>query len=99
MSEIPDNCPLDPDELESLAWAALVTTRFVVPTAHVRKLVAAGYVEAWLTGLIVTERGMLALQRAREDRDSFPLVRALRVKSFAKEYWNDGAWGHLPAPP
>ena len=55
------------DELVSLRWIAAVTTRAVIPVDHIEKLLAAGYVRETVTGLVLTDLGVLRLEH--EDKD------------------------------
>jgi hypothetical protein len=55
--------PLTKDELVSLQWISMVATRVVVPVAHIEKLLAAGYVEQSVSGLVLTDLGVLRLDR------------------------------------
>ena len=66
------DCPtlipaLTHDELVSLRWIAAVTTRAVIPVDHIEKLLAAGYVRESVTGLVLTDLGVLRLEK--KDRD------------------------------
>ena len=59
--------PLTHDELVSLRWIAAVTTRAVIPVAHIEKLLATGYIRESVTGLVLTDLGVLRLEK--EDKN------------------------------
>jgi hypothetical protein len=58
--------PLAPDELASLGWIASIAIRTVIPTAHRKKLLAAGYIRETVSGLVVTDLGLRLLAEQSE---------------------------------
>jgi hypothetical protein len=60
---------LTKDELASLGWISVVTTRAVIPVAHIEKLLASGYVHESVTGLALTDLGVSRLEREKRRKD------------------------------
>ena len=55
--------PLTEDELASLQWIGMVATRAAIPVAHSDKLLAAGYAQESVTGLVLTDLGIRRLKQ------------------------------------
>jgi hypothetical protein len=55
--------PLTKDELASLGRISVVATPLVRPVAHIEKLLAAGYVQQNVSGLVLTDLGVWRLDR------------------------------------
>jgi hypothetical protein len=55
--------PLTKDELQSLAWIAMMATRVAIPAAHIERLLAAGYIEESASGPVLTDLGVLKLEQ------------------------------------
>jgi hypothetical protein len=60
--------PLTEDEVASLQWIGMVATRVAIPVAHMEKLLAAGYAQESVTGLVLTDLGIRRLEQ-EEGRD------------------------------
>jgi hypothetical protein len=54
---------LTEDELASLQWIGMVATRVAIPVAHIDKLLAAGYAQESVTGLVLTDLGIRRLEQ------------------------------------
>jgi hypothetical protein len=63
--------PLTEDEVASLQWIGMVTTRVAIPVGHIEKLLAAGYAQESVTGLVLTDLGIRRLEREKgiDDQD------------------------------
>jgi hypothetical protein len=57
MTEEPTFTPLSEDELKSLCWIAATSARIAVPSAHLLKLLDAGYIEESVRGPVLTKLG------------------------------------------
>jgi hypothetical protein len=55
---------LTEDEVASLQWIGTVATRVAIPVAHIEKLLAAGYAQESVTGLVLTNLGFRRLEQA-----------------------------------
>jgi hypothetical protein len=60
--------PLTKDELESLGRISVVATPVVTPVAHIEKLLATGYVQQSVPGLVLTDMGVWRLDREQRRR-------------------------------
>jgi hypothetical protein len=60
---------LTEDELASLRWVSVVTSRTVIRSAHIKKLLAVGYVEESVTGLVLTDLGLRRLEQGQSGKD------------------------------
>jgi hypothetical protein len=57
--------PLTKEELASLSRISVVATPVVRPIAHIEKLLATGYVQEGVSGLVLTDVGVWRLDRER----------------------------------
>jgi hypothetical protein len=57
--------PLTKEELASLGWVSVVATPVAQPIAHIEKLLAGGYVQESVSGLVLTDIGVWRLDRER----------------------------------
>jgi hypothetical protein len=60
--------PLTKDELASLGRISVVATPVVTPVAHIEKLLATGYVQQSVSGLVLTDIGVWRLDREQAKR-------------------------------
>jgi hypothetical protein len=65
MSASPLFTPLTKDELASLGRVSVVATPVARPSAHIEKLLVAGYVQESVSGLVLTDIGVWRLDRER----------------------------------
>jgi hypothetical protein len=63
MNAHPRFAPLTKDELASLGRVSVVATPVAQPIAHIENLLAAGYVQESVSGLVLTDIGVWRLDR------------------------------------
>ena len=61
--------PLTKEELLSLEWVSVGTPRVVIPAAHIENLLATGYVQESVSGLVLTDISVWRLDRERAKKE------------------------------
>jgi len=69
MSAHPLFAPLTKDELASLGWISVAATPVVRPIGHIEKLLATGYVQESVSGLVLTDIGVWRLDREQAKKE------------------------------
>jgi hypothetical protein len=69
MNAHPLFAPLTKDELASLGRVSVVATPVAQPIAHIEKLLATGYVQESVSGLVLTDIGVWCLDRERAKKE------------------------------